>query len=255
MPSLSKFTKGSICGILFSLGANLFAQDSPLNTADAPDPPEAIRPAQTTPEAPAGDAVEPDKRVFGVLPNYRTADDNTEYSPITSKQKLRIATKDTLDYPLFLVGAGFAGLAQLTNQHPDFGQGFKGYAHRYATAYSDQFIGNYLTEGFLPLLFRQDPRYFRIGPSRGGVWYRTGYAASRIFVSKTDRGHNTFNASEILGNSIAAGIGNAYYPTERHFEDNIQRLYTALATDAVSQILKEFWPDIKRKYFSHHRRD
>jgi len=25
-----------------------------------------------------------------------------------------------------------------------------------------------------------------------------------------------------------------------------------MATDAFSQILKEFWPDIKRKYFSHH---
>jgi hypothetical protein len=255
MRLLAKSITHSFCVLFLVLGANLFAQDSPLNTDEGADPPEAIRPAQTPPEAPAGDAVEPDKRVFGVLPNYRTADDNTEYSPITSKQKLTIATKDTLDYPLFLVGAGFAGLAQLTNQHPDFGQGLKGYAHRYATAYSDQFIGNYLTEGFLPILFHQDPRYFRIGPSRGGVWYRTGYAASRIFVAKTDRGHNTFNFSEILGNSVAAGIGNAYYPTERHFEDNFQRLYTALATDAVSQVLKEFWPDIKRKYFSHHRHD
>jgi hypothetical protein len=176
-----------------------------------------------------------------------------DFTPLTPGKKFKIATKDTFDYPLFLVGGAFAGIAQLTNQHPDFGQGMKGYAHRYATAYSDQFIGNYMTEGILPILLHQDPRYFRIGPSQGGVWYRTGYALSRILIAKNDNGHNTFNASEILGNSIAAGIGNAYYPGERTLGDNAERLLTALATDAISQVMKEFWPDVKRRYFSHHR--
>ena len=36
--------------------------------------------------------------------NYRTAEDNGTYEPITPHQKLVIATKDTLDYPLFLLG-------------------------------------------------------------------------------------------------------------------------------------------------------
>jgi len=52
----------------------------------------------------------------------------------------------------------------------------------------------------------------------------------------------------VIGNSVAAGIGNAYYPGERTTFDNFQRLYTALATDSFSQVLKEFWPDIKRWY-------
>ena len=60
----------------------------------------------------------------------------------------------------------------------------------------------------------------------------------------------TFNTSEVLGNAMVAGIGNLYYPGERHWNDNVERLYTQLATDAISQVLKEFWPDIKRKYFT-----
>ena len=36
----------------------------------------------------------------------------------------------------------------------------------------------------------------------------------------------------------------------RIFWDNLSRLGQDLATDAISQILKEFWPDIKRKYLS-----
>ena len=101
----------------------------------------------------------------------------------------------------------------------------------------------------MPALFRQDPRYFRRG--RGGIWSRTGYAASRVFVARNDRGNWTFNAGEVIGNAMAAGIGNAYYPGERNLGDNFQRFYTQMATDSFSQILKEFWPDIKRKYFHH----
>jgi hypothetical protein len=229
---------------------------SPVIAQDSPEAaPEAVRPAQGPVTSPESQAETKDKRVFGVLPNYRTADANSTYSPITPKQKFMIATKDTLDYPLFILGAGLAGVAQMTNEHPDFGQGFKGYAQRYATSYSDQFIGNYMTEGLLPILFHQDPRYFRIGPAQGGVWHRTGYALSRILVTKNDKGHNTFNVSEILGNSVSAGVGNAYYPGERHLSDNFERLGTYLATDALSQVLKEFWPDVKRKYFERHRHD
>ena len=233
------------CALLFALGGPLFAEDSPEALA-TPDP---IRPSEAQP------AKEPDKRVFGLLPNYRTAEETGTYVPITSHQKLTIATKDTVDYPLFLFGAGFAGLAQLSGQHAGFGQGVKGYAHRYATAYADQAIGNYLTEGLLPSLFHEDPRYFRRGSGRGGVWSRTGYAASRIVVTRTDSGRTRFNFVEVAGNGISAGIANAYYPSERGFNDNFQRLYVALATDAVSQILREFWPDVKRKFFTPHRND
>jgi hypothetical protein len=253
------------CAPICALAAGLsfspaFAQDSPAqDTSTNGDPAnpvssDPIQPAQTQPADPSStattpDATPPDKRVFGVLPNYRTADQNTPYQPITPMQKLTIATKDTVDYPLFLVGAGFAGLAQLTDQHPNFGGGMKGYALRYITAYSDQASGNLLTEGFLPILFHEDPRYFRVGPSYGGVWKRTAYAASRIFVNKTDNGNNSFNFAEVVGNSISAGLGNAYYTQERTLGDNFQRLYVALATDAFSQVLKEFWPDVKQKFF------
>jgi hypothetical protein len=232
-----------------------FAQDSPgqdssANGDPATAPAELIQPAQTQiPSSASG----PDKRVFGVLPNYRTVDQNGEYQPITARQKLTIATKDSVDYPLILLGGGFAALSQLTDQHSNLGEGLKGFSLRWVTAYSDQASGNFMTEGFLPILFHEDPRYFRVGPSYGGVWKRTGYAASRIFVNKTDHGNNSFNFAEVLGNSVSAGLGNAYYTRERTLGDNLERLYVSLATDAFSQILKEFWPDVKRKFVHRQR--
>jgi hypothetical protein len=42
-------------------------------------------------------------------------------------------------------------------------------------------------------------------------------------------------------------ISNAYYPDTRTASDNVQRLLIACGTDAFSNILKEFWPDVKKK--------
>ncbi len=202
----------------------------------------ALLTAQNDPEAAASD-----KRAYGVLPNYRTAEASAAYHPLTAREKFYIGFKDSTDYPVYFLSAAFAGLYQLEDSHPSFGQGIKGYSKRLATGYADQAIGNMMAESIIPSLLHEDPRYFRLG--QGSTKARLGYAVSRIFVVRTDAGGSRFNSSEILGNAITAGIGNAYYRDERHFSDNAQRLYTSLATDMISQVLKEFWPDVKRKYF------
>jgi hypothetical protein len=74
---------------------------------------------------------------------------------------------------------------------------------------------------------------------------RTVYALTRIFVTHTDSGRTTFNYSEVLGNGISSGIGLSYYPDNRNAPDYLQNFGLQLATDAASQVLKEFWPDIK----------
>lgn len=192
----------------------------------------------------------PDKRVLGVLPNYRTANFTADYHPITSRQKMTIALKDSFDYPLVGVGAIYASFYQLEDSHPQFGEGLKGYARRFSTSYSDQVIGNMFSEGILPVAFHEDPRYFRLG--QGATRHRAIYAITRIFVTRTDTGSPTFNFAEIIGNGSAALIGWSYYTDTRDAPDYFQALGTSLATDALSQVLKEFWPDIKR-HFSHRK--
>src|SRR5207247_4551314 len=85
---------------------------------------------------------EPDHRILGVLPNYRTSNPLAVYEPLTTRQKFTIAMKDSFDWPNYFVSGMFAGLYQLENQNPSFGQGVKGYAHRYWTSYIDQSMGN-----------------------------------------------------------------------------------------------------------------
>lgn len=192
-----------------------------------------------------------DKRILGVLPNYRTVQDTGSVEPIPGRRKMWIASKDSFDYPIWLLAAGFAGLYQLDGENPSFGQGVKGYFRRYGTSLADQMMGNILTEGVFPVLLHEDPRYFRRGT--GSIKSRVWYAATRIFVTRTDAGANRFNYSEVVGNSIAVGISNAYYPQDRDLVDNFQKLGLQLGTDSFSNVLKEFWPDIKQKFFAKHR--
>jgi len=185
--------------------------------------------------------------VLGILPNYRAGEESDPFTPLSVRRKFYIGYKDSTDYPIFFLAAGLAGLAQLTNQHDEFGGGVKGYSQRLGGSVADQLIGNFMTESIMPVLLHEDPRYFRRG--HGGIWSRTGYAASRVFIARNDHGKTTFNFAEVSGNAIGAAVGNAYYPGERRLSDNFGRFYSQMATDAFSQILKEFWPDIKNKYF------
>jgi len=199
--------------------------------------------------APGVDTEPMDKRIMGVLPNYRTVQDTGDVAPITAKRKLWIASKDSFDYPIWFTAGLYSGLYQAENSNPQFGQGIEGYMKRYAASFADQSIGNMLTEGVMPTILHEDPRYYRIG--KGSGFHRTLYAMTRIFVAHTDSGNVRFNFSELIGNSIAVGFSNVYYSNSRDFDDNIEKLGMQLGTDALSNVLKEFWPDFKRRFMQH----
>ena len=194
----------------------------------------------------AGPAPVEDKRAYGVLPNYRTAEASVPFEPITAKHKLKIAFKDSFDGAVYPTAAIFSLVYQAENLNPSFGQGMKGYAQRVGAAFGDQMIGNMMTEGVMPALLHEDPRYFRLG--EGSKKRRAWYAATRIFITPTDSNRKTFNFAEWGGNSVAVAISNLYYRDGRTAADNIPKLFIQCGTDALSNVLKEFWPDVKRHF-------
>ncbi len=203
-------------------------------------------PAQQSdqPDLPAPPAARaPDKHMFGVLANYRTADPTQPFRALKPREKFTIALHDSFDPPGYFIAAWYTGIYHLQNTNPEFGQGFKSYLHRYATTYADQMLGNFMTEGAMPSLLHEDPRYYR--RAHGSIPVRAAWAVSRILVTRTDRNTYEFNYSEFLGNSLSAGIANAYYPRNRAWGDNLNRLGTQLLSDSISNCLKEFWPDLK----------
>jgi hypothetical protein len=69
----------------------------------------------------------------------------------------------------------------------------------------------------------------------------------RIFITRTDSGRPQFNSSEIAGNLVAAGISNAYIPAqERSLTNTLTNWGTDTGWDTLSNLAKEFWPDVHR---------
>jgi hypothetical protein len=211
------------------------------------------RPATAAQEQPSADKPpEPgQKRIFGIIPNYRTSPSLKEYKPLTAREKLTIAAQDSFDRGTFMLAAGFGGQAQLSGSSPSFGHGVKGYARYAAASYADWLVGDVMTEALYPIVLKQDPRYFRRGEGSG--WSRLGYAVGQIFRTHTDSGGTQFNFSEIVGNSTAVAISNIYYPDNRTVASGASKLAVQIGVDLAANILKEFSPDLDRALSRKHR--
>ena len=204
--------------------------------------------ASSVPAA-AQDSSTDNKRIWGIIPNYRTSPTLTDYQPLTPKQKWRMAADDALDRGTFILGAIFGAEAQLTDETPSFGHGWAAFARYFAASTTDFVVGDFMTEGLYPTVFRQDPRYFRRGTGTGAG--RLGYAMGQIFWTHTDSGTGAINFSEIIGNATAVGIGNLYYPDNRTLSNNLYKLGVQLAVDMVGNVIKEFSPDLERHLSRH----
>jgi hypothetical protein len=192
------------------------------------------------------------KRILWIVPNYRAVSANTHLPPLSFREKFWLATQDTFDYSDFIFVGGLAGISMAQKSQPPFGQGGAGYGRYYWHIMVDGGIENYMTEAIVPAVTKEDPRYYTLG--KGGFVKRTGYAVSRLFITRTDGGRNTFNLSEIVGAGAAAGIGNAYYPAQSNpwvktYQKTYQRWGTQVGLDGVFNALKEFWPDINQAVF------
>ncbi len=194
-----------------------------------------------------------DKHIFGIIPNFKSTGSLENYEPLTAGEKFKIATEDSVDRGTFLLAGIFAGEGMLTNSNKDFGHGAAGFGRYYGTAYGDLAIGNYMSEAVFPTLLHQDPRYFRRGT--GTKWSRLGYAIGQTFWTHRDSdGGRQFNYSEILGNSAAVAISNAYYVDNRDASSAVSKLGVQIGIDMTANLFREFWPDIERKLHRKHNR-
>jgi hypothetical protein len=228
-------------------------QDFPQSSATADE--SVALPDAPAPKFSLANPINPDvqdsnqsKRILWIIPNYRAVSTTTLLPPLGFKGKLWIATEDTFDYSDVIFVAALSGISMSQRSEPSFGQGAAGYGRYYWRVFADTGIENYMAEALVPAATKEDPRYYTLG--KGGFLKRTGYSVSRLFITRSDAGNNTFNFSELVGSGAAAGLGNAYYPRQSNlWVKTYQRWGTQVALDGVFNILKEFWPDINQAVF------
>ena len=188
------------------------------------------------------------KRMMWVIPNFAAVSADTEVERLNARGKFALAFHDSMDYSGFTWTAIIAGQAMATRSDPELGHGMAGYGRYYWRAFADGVSGTFFTEAIIPAITHEDPRYYTKG--HGGFFRRMGYALSRTVVTRTDSGSLTFNVSEIVGNLAEAGLSNAYYPPEeRGLKQTGRDWGMQMESAAVNNIAKEFWPDIRNKFF------
>jgi hypothetical protein len=234
-------------------------------TLDLPDAPSAVLEAQSAQTMPPStqpqlsnnpDAVSPNgtqqtKRILGIMPNFRSVSADTKLPPMSAKDKFIIAGKDTFDYSSFFIAGVQAGFAMNGDSYPEFHQGVKGYARYYWHTLADTVDENFMVGGLGPIVFKQDNRFYTLG--HGGFRKRTVYALSRVLISRTDDGNETFNYAEIIGSGASSGLSSLYYPTKYRTWTKVgQKWLTSDIIDGANFMLKEFWPDINKAIFHTH---
>ncbi len=243
--------------------ANPPAQQSP--AAQAADPGQKDHELNKDQEAAKGQPEQSGTskdRLFFALPNFLTLENAAHTPPLKAGQKFKVVARGAFDPFQFAWYGLLSGISQAENSEPGYGQGMEGYGKRYGAYFADGVIENFMVGAVFPSVLRQDPRYFQSG--KGGFFKRTGYAVSRIAVTRSDSGRHEFNSSEVFGSALASAISTySYHPhpdyhpqpgmnvryvgSDRTLTNTAGVWVSQMGYDAFTLVLKEFWPDIRKK--------
>jgi hypothetical protein len=192
-------------------------------------------------------------RLFYAMPDFLTLENGANVPPLTAGQKFKLVTRSAFDPFQFAWYGLLSGISQAQNSEPGYGQGWQGYGKRYGSAFADGTIEAYMVGAIGPAVFKQDPRYFQSG--RGSFMHRTGYALSRLVITRGDSGNKEFNISEIGGSAAAAAISTySYHPSgDKTLSNTVSVWGTQVGYDAIAIMVKEFWPDIRKKLNKKHQ--
>ncbi|HET9837390.1 MAG TPA: hypothetical protein VFR84_04085 [Candidatus Angelobacter sp.] len=172
-----------------------------------------------------------------------------DWQPLTGREKFDYFLHSTYA-PRTFVNAGVDVISNRIkgrDRNPEYETGLMGLGQHYgielATAETDVFFKRFL----FPALLRQDPRYFR-NPDLP-FFKRALYSMTRVVITRTDSGGETFNSSSFLGAFSARALGDLYVPGQRQGMHPLTGCISYnLLRDAGMNLVHEFWPDFRRKF-------
>jgi hypothetical protein len=183
--------------------------------------------------------VEEKQRLVGVIPNFYVTY-NWHAEPLDATQKWELAYRSLVDWTTFAFTGAIAGIQYEQGSLSGFGYGPGGYFKRYAANFGNAFFGSMLGGAVLPIVFKQDPRYFYKGT--GSVRSRFWYAMSTAVISRGDNGKWQPGYANILGNYGAGALSNLYYPasSRQGAKLTLENGSIGIAFDGFGNVFQEF---------------
>jgi hypothetical protein len=177
-------------------------------------------------------------------PNYKPG---VKLCTLKFTDKFALFVQDSLDPVVFLGTAFDAGIDQAENTDPSYGQGAEGYGRRYGAEFAGQASSRFFKDFAYPWIFSEDPRYYRLAHGKAGR--RLLHAVEHAVVAHRDDGTRMFNFSEWLGTTSTVVLSNTYHPDNRRgFAPAAERVGYSVLQDMGFDVLREFWPEISRKF-------
>lgn len=187
------------------------------------------------PEAPL-----PHKRAFILFPGFDVVQQTTRpIPPLRAHQKFELAFRTTADVSLLVRAEITTMYEHAVGVGPFYQPGGAGYAQLYGYNAANLASGFLFSEGLVPAIAHQDPRYFRKGT--GPVKSRILWALRSEFVAFSDRGRPMPNYGTVVGLGMSALLSDAYLPSQNVSVGNTLEGYgIKLATTWGFNILHEY---------------
>jgi len=173
---------------------------------------------------------------------HGSVDDTNDFTPLTVGQKVKRRAGRLVEPVTLLTSAFSAGVDQLRDSPPAWGEGAEGFAKRFGSSEGMTASHHIIALGG-DLAFHLDPRYHRMpeGTVRGRIWN----AVSQSFLAYRDSGGRTINVSEIAGNMGSGFIANTWEPAGYHSAmDGLDRGLWDIVFHTGGNVAREFLPDL-----------
>src|SRR6476661_7253516 len=136
------------------------------------------------------------------------------------------------------------GIAQLRGDPYEWGGGTQGFAMRFGSRVAHVGIRNSIRLG-VDVGLKIDPRYDPCECS--GFKARTGHALRRVVMSRSDSGKEILGIDTFAGAYITPVIYHTWYPDRLNTTDRLLLEGSlSLGWHAVGNVVREFWPELRR---------
>jgi hypothetical protein len=264
--SLSESLPDAPSALLFT--AHDFAKSNPLwidaqNTSqsdvqNAPQNPSTVLPSPANSLPPCPKAAHKGRVPIIFLPSTKPSCqdplqlivDTGHVSPLTSRQKATLATRDITD-PFNLLTIGFfSAITVAANAHTAYGPGFAGWGRESGYSLAEDIQGEVTGTFVIPSLAHEDPRYHRMPGAP--ISRRIEHALIHTLISQHDNGSLMPNYATLINYPLSAEISNLYVPNlATNVPSTAKRVLAGYATDPIGPLLAEFLPDFAKRVHIH----
>src|SRR5215471_14782767 len=188
------------------------------------------------------------KRQINKAINGKSCPNLENWRPLSTREKLDMFLNRTHS-PRTFAAAGIDTLkdSSLKERNPEYERSLMGFGQEYGVRLGVTETEVFFEQFLVPSVLKQDPRYFR-NPSLP-FFRRSFYSVSRVLITRSDRGHNTFNASRIIGGAASQSLADLYVPGQRQgLSPILNRVTFDLVRDAGLNLVHEFWPDLRHRF-------